>query len=231
VFRPLADPDTAEGLTQAVTLIPASGEFAYATRGIRRRSGGRTTAENLNARADVADLVEALDRLQAMAPKVESVSLVVAWFGDDLRAGACRIRPGVEVAEKTTSPADWSVNGVERGDAHVVSTDAEGRPVYGGTPADFAVIEAIRELKARGLRVTFYPFLLMDVAPENGLPIPYSDDARPSASRPSPGAGASPARRRLVTPARSTAPPLRRPRSRPSSARRARASSRSPARP
>src|SRR6056297_3143533 len=27
VFRPLADPDTAEGLTQAVTMIPASGEL------------------------------------------------------------------------------------------------------------------------------------------------------------------------------------------------------------
>ncbi|MEY8830478.1 hypothetical protein AB9K34_19050 [Sedimentitalea sp. XS_ASV28] len=26
----LADPDTAEGLTRAVTMIPASGEFAYA---------------------------------------------------------------------------------------------------------------------------------------------------------------------------------------------------------
>lgn len=33
VFRPLADPDTAEGLTQAVTLIPASGEFTYWTSG------------------------------------------------------------------------------------------------------------------------------------------------------------------------------------------------------
>ncbi|MFZ5752368.1 MAG: phage tail tube protein [Pseudomonadota bacterium] len=29
VFRPLADPDTAEGLTRAVTMIPASGEFTY----------------------------------------------------------------------------------------------------------------------------------------------------------------------------------------------------------
>ena len=29
----------------------------------------------------------ALDRLQAMAPAVESISLVVAWFGNDLRAG------------------------------------------------------------------------------------------------------------------------------------------------
>ena len=39
-----------------------------------------------------------------MAPKVERVSLVVAWFGTDLRVGACAIRPGVKVSAKTTSP-------------------------------------------------------------------------------------------------------------------------------
>jgi hypothetical protein len=104
VFRPLADPDTAEGLTRAVTMIPASGEFTYATTGIRKGSGGAQIPENLNALSDTADMVVALDRLQAMAPKVESVSLVVAWFGNDLRVGDCTIRPGVEVSEKTTSP-------------------------------------------------------------------------------------------------------------------------------
>src|SRR5690606_30678983 len=40
-----------------------------------------------------------------------------------------------------------------------------------------AVVQAIRELKARGYRVTFYPFLLMDVPPGNTLPNPYSDNA------------------------------------------------------
>ncbi|EKE45187.1 hypothetical protein OCGS_0882 [Oceaniovalibus guishaninsula JLT2003] len=177
VFRPLADPDTAEGLTRAVTMIPASGEFTYATQGIRKGSGGAQTPENLNALSDTADMVVALDRLQAMAPKVESVSLVVAWFGSDLRAGDCTIRPGVEVSEKTTSPQTWSVNGVSRAAAHLVSRDDRDRPVYGGTPADFAVVQAIKEMKARGLRVTFYPFILMDVPPGNTLPNPYSDNA------------------------------------------------------
>ena len=68
VFRPLADPDTAEGLTRAVTMIPASGEFTYATQAIRKTDGGATVPENLNALADSTDMVEALDRLQAMAP-------------------------------------------------------------------------------------------------------------------------------------------------------------------
>ncbi|RBP84046.1 putative tail protein [Rhodobacter sp. 140A] len=177
VFRPLADPDTAEGLTRAVTMIPASGEFTYATQAIRKTSGGATVSENLNALPATADMVVALDRLQAMAPAVESVSLVVAWFGDDLRAGTCKLRPGVEVSAKSTTPASWSVNGVSRANAFLVSRDNQDRPVYGGTPADFAVVQAIREMKARGLRVTFYPFMLMDVPPGNTLPNPYSDNA------------------------------------------------------
>ena len=177
VFRPLADPDTAEGLVKAVTLIPASGEFAYATKPIRKGGSGSQSPENLNADEKVPDIVVALDRLQAMAPAVESVSLVVAWFGDDLRAGHCQIRPGVEVTAKTTSPEAWVVNGVARANAHLVSRDDEDRPVFGGTPADFAVVEAIRELKARGMRVTFYPFLMMDVPAGNTLPNPYSANA------------------------------------------------------
>ena len=177
VFRPLADSDTAEGLTRAVTLIPASGEFTYATQAIRKGSGGATVAENLNALPDQPDIVVALDRLQAMAPAIESVSLVVAWFGNDLRAGSCKVKPGVEVASKATTPANWSVNGGSRASAHLVSRDAEDRPVYGGTPADFAVVQAIQEMRARGLRVTLYPFLLMDVPPGNTLPNPYSANA------------------------------------------------------
>ncbi|WP_394343031.1 hypothetical protein [Paenirhodobacter populi] len=144
VFRPVADPDTAEGLTRAVTMIPASGEFTYATGGIRKSSSGATQAENLNALPDISDMVVALDRLQAMAPAVESVSLVVAWFGDDLSAGSCKLRPGVEVTAKSTMPVGWSVNGVDRANAFLVSRDDQDRPVYGGTPADLSVVQAIR---------------------------------------------------------------------------------------
>ncbi|MDZ4136198.1 MAG: glycoside hydrolase/phage tail family protein, partial [Paracoccaceae bacterium] len=39
------------------------------------------------------------------------------------------------------------------------------------------MVQAIQEMRARGLRVTFYPFILMDVPPGNSLPDPYSDDA------------------------------------------------------
>jgi hypothetical protein len=33
--------------------------------------------------------------------------------------------------------------------------------IYGGTPADQAIVRCIRDLKSRGLRVVFYPFILM----------------------------------------------------------------------
>jgi hypothetical protein len=149
----------------------------------------RPPPENVNAEADRADIVVALDRLEASTPKVESVSLVVAWFGDDLRAGNCRIRPGVEVSAKSTTPENWSVNGVSRSSAHLVSRDAEDRPAYGGTPSDGAVVQAIRELKARGYRVTLYPFILMDVAADNTLPDPYSDGAASIGQPPYPWRG------------------------------------------
>lgn len=93
-------------------------------------------------------MVVALDRLQAIAPGVESVSLVVAWSGDNLRAGSCKVRPRVEVSVKSTTPISWSVNGFSRANAFLVSRDAEDRPVYSGTPSDFAVVQAIQEMKA-----------------------------------------------------------------------------------
>ncbi len=177
VFRPLVESDTAEGMVRSVTMIPGSGEFVYATEPITRGSGGNTASENVNNQSGKPDLLAALDNLQAAAPNIGNVSLVVSWFGLDLRAGNCQIRPGVETATKTTTPRTWSVNGVDRANAHLISTDAQGRVNYGGTPADFSVVQAIREMKARGLRVTFYPFLLMDVPEGNALPDPYSDNA------------------------------------------------------
>ena len=68
---------------------------------------------------------------------------------------------GVESASKATS-ATWQVSGISRAVARVVS-QVNGAPAYGGTPSDASVIHAIQDLKARGLKVMFYPFILMDV--------------------------------------------------------------------
>ncbi|WP_203294247.1 baseplate multidomain protein megatron [Maricaulis parjimensis] len=162
-----------ESLLQGVNLIPGTGEFAYADTVVMRVQGeGEEVAENVHNGRGLPDLVAALDDLERDLPECRSVQLVVAWFGDDLRCGDCSIRPCVETADKVTRPAVWSVAGLDRGTARLVS-QVEGRPAYGGTPDDASVIAAIRQLKARGFAVTLYPFILMDIPAGNGLPDPY----------------------------------------------------------
>ena len=70
----------------------------------------------------------------------------------------------------------WSVAGLDRADAQVVST-IDGRPAFGGTPSDQSVRDLIAELKARGLKVTLYPFLMMDIPAGNALPDPWTGAA------------------------------------------------------
>ncbi len=168
VFRRPRAPDTPPGLEErlkGVCLIPGAGEFVYATKAVLRREGlTRTASESVHNAEGRPDLVVALDQLQAQLPNVDHVTLVVSWFGTDLRCGQCQIRPGVEQAAKDTVPMTWSVAGVDRLGAHLISLK-DGAPAYGGTPADAVVLQAIAELKRRGLKVTLYPFILMDAPP------------------------------------------------------------------
>ncbi|GAB4520048.1 MAG: glycoside hydrolase TIM-barrel-like domain-containing protein [Parvularculaceae bacterium] len=179
VFRSLrsADPTALENVTSAVNIIPAAGEFVYGTSPVQRQTGeGAAVSENVNNNLGQPDFLTALDAMEELLPNARAASLTVAWFGDDLRAGQAEIRPGVEVAEKTTLPQDWSVGGVARGGAHLMST-INGRPAFGGTPSDASVIEAIEELKSRGQFVLFYPFLLLDIPAGNMLTDPYTGAA------------------------------------------------------
>lgn len=171
--RARGDEPRLEDRLEGVCLIPGAGEFVLATEGVVRREGlTRTTVENLHAGDGRVDLTVSLDQLQAQCPNLERVSLVVGWFGDDLRAGHCTIRPGVERVDKATEPLSWSVAGLGRGAAHLLS-ESNGGPAYGGTPSDESVRQAVAALKARGLKVTLYPFVLMDVPAGNGLPDPF----------------------------------------------------------
>ncbi|MEL7057708.1 MAG: glycoside hydrolase/phage tail family protein [Pseudomonadota bacterium] len=163
-----------------VNIIPASGEFVYATSIVReRRFPGIETTLNLNNSRGEADFALSLDQLQRDLPQVKDAALTVAWFGNDLRAGMCRLRPGVEQRDRTTVPYAWRVDQTERDAAHLIS-QTEGSPNFGGTPADDAVLEGIAALKAAGIAVTLSPFLLMDVPPNNGLPDPRGWVGQPS---------------------------------------------------
>lgn len=170
VIRPVG---ALEEKIRAVTMIPGATEHGYATVRISDApSEGAKRWLNRNTLVAATDWQASLDELQALCPDLESVALVVAWFGTDLRAGDCRVLPGVEVGYRNEESRPWSVAGLARGDAYVVSRHSGG-PAYGGSPSDESVIEAIRDIKARGLKVTLYPFVLMDIPAGNGLPDPY----------------------------------------------------------
>lgn len=184
---------------RAVVLIPGSGEFVYATEGVSNElQPGESESENMNTRLGAVDWTVSLDQMEATLPNAKSVSLVVSWFGTDLRASHCDLRPGVERLNKLTTPLTWSVAGVNRSAAYVVST-VDDRPAYGGTPSDETVVQAIVDLKARGMSVVLNPFILMDVPSSNALPDPYggtSQAAYPWRGRitvhPAPGEPGSP---------------------------------------
>lgn len=164
VVRAGADaPETLRDVVRGVNVIPASGEFVYGTTVVReRRFPGIERALNMNNGDGRSDFAVSVDQLKADLPRVGSAALTVAWFGTSVEAGVCELRPGVETYERGTVPYAWSVDGVVRGAALLVSRDESGGAVYGGTPADESVLEGIAALAEAGVAVTLSPFILMD---------------------------------------------------------------------
>ncbi len=193
-----------------IDLIPGATEAGYLP-GLKLNFNwpGASEAENRHQLTASTDWIASLDALQALCPNLKSVALVVAWFGDDLRAAHCAIAPCVDSRFKTIGqfnylygpiwPSDWSVAGQTRANARLVSM-IDGRAVYGGTPSDASVRAAIADLKARGLSVVFYPFVMMDIPPGNRRPNPYTGESGQAAfpwrgritCDPAPGLTASP---------------------------------------
>lgn len=157
---------------RAVALIPGSTEYGLSPFAVKEQVFlGESHAVNRNAKRGGSDWAVAMDELQALCPQLRHVAIVLPWFGNDLRAGSCHIRPGVTHQSSASSSQMWKVENVTRSGAHLISTSGEGA-AYGGTPSDQSVIAAIRDAKARGLNVTLYPFIMMDIPADNQLPSP-----------------------------------------------------------
>lgn len=166
-----------EGMVRAVTLIPGATEFGYEPFAVSRMLGpGESAPENRHVTQAASNVTASLDELQALCPRLERVAVVVTWFGTDLRCGECQVRPAVDFADKTTHGAEWSVAGLAREEAALVSS-VDGRAAFGGTPSDASVIHLIEDLRERGLKVTLYPFGMLDIPADNALPDPWSGAA------------------------------------------------------
>lgn len=172
-----AYPDLSQ-LVRGVCLIPGTGEYALATTPVHYNLGkGLNRSANVNSAAGVPDFVASLTQLRQELPRCESVSVVVSWFGTDLRCGQCEIRPAVEQNVNDGVTGDgaampWRVSGLTRQTA-VQVPQVGGRSIYGGTPTDQSVVQAIQAIRAGGQKVTFYPFILMEQLEGNLLPDPW----------------------------------------------------------
>ncbi|CAL7962966.1 conserved hypothetical protein [Alphaproteobacteria bacterium] len=178
VRRGSLDVDSVENLIESVVVIPGSGEFVYDTIVQRKVVGdfvehkkskkflqrGYAASINQHHTAGSANSIVSLDHLQDTLPNVNWVSVVVNWFADSLNAGECKIMPGVEFHDDavSTAPSIWSVAGLERNEAHLISR-INDRPNYGGTISDDSFVRYLRELKKRNYNIMIYPMLLVDL--------------------------------------------------------------------
>ncbi len=158
---------------QAVALMPGTGEYALATTPVTYIDSGRARwSANVNTPAGQSDFSVSLESLGNELPNCEAASLIVSWFGNDLRCGLCELKPKVERKDIEGENMPWVVSGANRASAEQVD-EVDDRPVYGGTPSDASVAQAIRALNDAGKSVMFYPFVLMDQPEGNTLPNPY----------------------------------------------------------
>lgn len=163
-----------EAMVSSVMMIPGSGEFVYDTQSQFKITGqevggsfiqqGYRVPINQHSAEGVANVKLSLDQMQQTFPNLEWVGLVVNWFGTSMDIASCTIAPRVEFKDTVaTSPDTWAVAGLTRATAPLVGKDG-GVARYGGTPDDQSIVRLCTELRARGLKVFFYPMLLMDIA-------------------------------------------------------------------
>ena len=153
----------------------------------RRRSTAKSAAspassENVHTKLGGTDWSVSLDQLQSAPAQRDSVSLVVSWFGDDLRAGTLPAAPAASRAPtRSPRPLEWSVAGLDaRHRRHRLAASTAAPPTAARRPTrPSSTPSAI--CKARGLSVVFSPFILMDVPAGNTLPDPYSAAATQAA--------------------------------------------------
>lgn len=177
VFRPAQPEGGAPPLASripGVAMIPGTGEYALATTPVHWTSGpGANTSININTPGAETDFDVSLQSLQRDLPNCNSALLVVSWFGNDLRCGECELRPKVDQRRYEGVQMPYRVGNFARDDLMEVPR-VDGEQIYGGTPCDRSVIEALSALKDAGKSVVFYPFILMEQLAGNDLPNPYS---------------------------------------------------------
>jgi uncharacterized protein (TIGR02217 family) len=160
------------GYINGVNLLPSTGEFTYDTIAYlgKRTTEGSLTSINRYASGGsgtTTDYTIAINNLQSEFPSCATVAVVVAWFGNSTDVTACQIYPSTTYIggsfQKAAGGADiWQVSSLTQASAGLIAIPQSGGSfIYGGTPSDQSIVRCIEDLRSRGFRVVFYPFILM----------------------------------------------------------------------
>ena len=174
-FTSYSTNDKVENLISGITMIPGSGEFVYDTV-IQEKIEGtffldvfRETSKsyiNYHNSEGKSNALVSLDKLQQNIPNLKYISLTCNWFGDNIDANLCNVYPAVEYHSEfpnETAPNLWSVAGQSRQSAREIGRDIDGNIRFGGTPTDQSILRFIDDINRRGIKVCFYPILMMDI--------------------------------------------------------------------
>ena len=170
------EPDDLQSLGKSFHIMPGTGEASLATQTYKVTKGDDVAVQNVHNNFRQPDGALTIDQLNQYQNELQAVALQVAWFGNDLRADRSTIRPKVQERGLTMQPSAWSVAGYTHNTAEEVSRNAGGVPNFGGTPSDQTVLEMINYLSARDKKTLFYPSVVMDIPPNNGLLNPYANN-------------------------------------------------------
>lgn len=161
--------ESVENLVESMVMIPGSGEYVYDTivQSKKHKNSPEfmsSTKINSHNNENIADSVYSLNQLQNICENVKWISPVVCWFGDNVDAEQCLIRPAVEFKDKNTSYSEeWKVGSYNRENAYEIKKDEYNNPLYGGSISDQSVVRYLMELKQRKLNIMFYPMFFLDV--------------------------------------------------------------------
>lgn len=159
-----------EEIVKSMIMIPGSGEYVYDTiiqeKTLLSPYGGIIAKNNINSHNhyNIADSIHSLNQLQMVCENIEWVAPVVCWFGDNVNAKDCIIRPAVEFKNKNiTYSENWRVGKYDRNNAYEITKDEHNNPIYGGSINDASVIRYLAEIRSRNLKIMFYPMFFLDV--------------------------------------------------------------------
>lgn len=178
--------DPVHSKIKQILLSPGYGEFAYSTTVqkaqpvLKYLSGsvprGEAYTLNVHTPGGEADIVMSLRQALTVFPNIDTIGLPIAWFASGTDAGSSQIIPGVEFPDGygpletiTTSPQSWQVGSFVRQTARLLTYDG-GKAIFGGTPSDGSLLEAITYIKSLknannvNLKVTLFPRVIVDAS-------------------------------------------------------------------